>query len=103
MSIVYGHLLGQLQPSNFFIFSLADVTVIWYTIYRFRPKGELNSVGRVPPCQGGCRGFESLSSLHLAEKVNGGVAQLVEQVTLNHWVQGSNPCAPTIQHDDVAR
>ena len=30
-------------------------------------------------------------------KVNGSVAQLVEQVTLNHWVQGSNPCAPTIQ------
>ena len=27
---------------------------------------------------------------------DGGVAQLVEQVTLNHWVQGSNPCAPTI-------
>ena len=28
--------------------------------------------------------------------VNGSIAQLVEQVTLNHWVQGSNPCAPTI-------
>ena len=26
----------------------------------------------------------------------GGVAQLVEQVTLNHWVHGSSPCAPTI-------
>lgn len=23
------------------------------------------------------------------------VAQLVEQVTLNHWVQGSNPCGVT--------
>ena len=56
---------------------------------------EDNSVGRVPPCQGGCRGFESRSSLQKT-KVNGGVAQLVEQVTLNHWVQGSNPCAPTI-------
>ena len=37
--------------------------------------------------------------------VNGSIAQLVEQVTLNHWVQGSNPCAPTILTltDDVAR
>ena len=25
----------------------------------------------------------------------GCVAQLVEQLTLNQWVQGSNPCAPT--------
>ena len=25
---------------------------------------ELSSVGRAPPCQGGCRGFDSLSSLH---------------------------------------
>ena len=60
---------------------------------------ELNSVGRVPPCQGGCRGFESRSSLQKT-KCDGGVAQLVEQVTLNHWVQGSNPCAPTIQPHD---
>ena len=27
----------------------------------------------------------------------GGVAQLVEQVTLNHWVHGSSPCTPTIK------
>ena len=26
----------------------------------------------------------------------GGVAQLVEQLTLNQWVHGSNPCTPTI-------
>ena len=28
--------------------------------------------------------------------VNGSLAQLVEQVTLNHWVVGSNPSTPTI-------
>ena len=39
-----------------------------------------------------------------SETVNGSVAQLVEQVTLNHWVQGSNPCAPTIHNSiSVAR
>ena len=26
---------------------------------------------------------------------DGGIAQLVEQMTFNHWVQGSNPCAST--------
>ena len=26
----------------------------------------------------------------------GSIAQLVEQVTLNHWVVGSNPSTPTI-------
>ena len=36
-------------------------------------------------------------SIHgVVKAVNGSIAQLVEQVTLNHWVQGSNPCAPTI-------
>ena len=27
---------------------------------------------------------------------HGSIAQLVEQVTLNHWVVGSNPSTPTI-------
>ena len=36
-------------------------------------------------------------SIHgVVEAVNGSIAQLVEQVTLNHWVVGSNPSAPTI-------
>ena len=25
----------------------------------------------------------------------GAIAQLVEQMTFNHWVQGSSPCGPT--------
>ncbi len=25
----------------------------------------------------------------------GDIAQLVEQMTFNHWVQGSSPCVPT--------
>ena len=25
----------------------------------------------------------------------GNIAQLVEQMTFNHWVQGSSPCVPT--------
>lgn len=28
-------------------------------------------------------------------KVSGGIAQLVEQMTFNHWVQSSNLCAST--------
>ena len=59
------------------------------------------------------RSFEAsvaqLVELHLAKVVvegsnpfarsifYGGVAQLVEQVTLNHWVHGSSPCTPTIK------
>ncbi len=26
---------------------------------------------------------------------SGDIAQLVEQMTFNHWVQGSSPCVPT--------
>ena len=29
------------------------------------------------------------------EKRKGGIAQLVEQLTFNQWVQGSSPCAST--------
>ncbi len=29
------------------------------------------------------------------KKRYGGIAQLVEQMTFNHWVQGSSPCAST--------
>ena len=29
------------------------------------------------------------------EKCDGGIAQLVEQLTFNQWVQGSSPCAST--------
>ena len=32
-------------------------------------------------------------------EMNALLAQLVEQLTLNQWVQGSNPCAPTIKKD----
>ncbi len=39
-------------------------------------------------------------NLHLAKKAytihdTGCIAQLVEQLTLNQWVQGSSPCAST--------
>ena len=30
---------------------------------------------------------------------SGCVAQLVEQLTLNQWVQGSSPCASTMKND----
>jgi hypothetical protein len=36
-------------------------------------------------------------SIPLLNKENGRIAQLVEQLTLNQRVQGSNPCAPTIE------
>ena len=34
---------------------------------------------------------------------DGRIAQLVEQLTLNQRVQGSSPCAPTIEIKDLAR
>ena len=49
------------------------------------------------PCQGDCRGFESLRSLHFFDLVSrrGSVAQLVEQLTLNQRVPGSSPGTST--------
>ena len=41
--------------------------------------------GRALPCQGKCREFESRLPLQYAP-----LAQLVEQMTLNHWVQSSS-------------
>ena len=43
-----------------------------------------------------CAGYNagSTSDTNVFE-VEGGVAQLVEQLTLNQLVLGSNPCAPT--------
>ena len=40
-------------------------------------------------------GSSPLARSIVVEAVNGSIAQLVEQVTLNHWVVGSNPSAPT--------
>jgi|LSQX01.1.fsa_nt_gb hypothetical protein len=45
-----------------------------------------DSVARVSPCQGERRGFESRLPLQCAP-----LAQMVEQLTLNQWVQGSSP------------
>ena len=84
--------------------SCARARVLIYYLPFPRRQSELNSVGRVPPCQGGCRGFESLSSLQFltgVKAVNGSIAQLVEQVTLNHWVVGSSPSAPTIHKHSI--
>lgn len=33
----------------------------------------------------------------------GDIAQLVEQMTFNHWVQGSNPCVSTKNKDTPLR
>ena len=55
--------------------------------------GGRSSAGRVPDCDSGCRGFESRRPPH---PFNGPLAQLVEQLTLNQLVVGSNPTRPTI-------
>ena len=36
----------------------------------------------------------------MLRKVSGGIAQLVEQMTFNHWVQSSNLCASTKKLND---
>jgi hypothetical protein len=56
--------------------------------------GGRSSVGRVPDCDSGCRGFEPHRS---PQNDNYGLlAQLVEQLTLNQRVVGSIPTQPTI-------
>ena len=61
--------------------------------------GGRSSVGRVPDCDSGCRGFDPHRSPHL--KAVGPLAQLVEQLTLNQRVVGSIPTRPIILIDIV--
>lgn len=50
---------------------------------------------RVPDCDSGCRGFESHHPPQFHPRFPGPLAQLVEQLTLNQLVEGSNPSRPT--------
>jgi hypothetical protein len=80
--------------------------------------GGCSSVGRAPDCDSGRRGFEShhpphshagmlraMSAVSCRRRLYGPLAQLVEQVTLNHLVVGSSPTRPTIatQCDRICR
>ncbi len=60
--------------------------------------GAISSVGRASPLHGGGHQFESGIAHHfiLSELYNGSLAQLVEQLTFNQLVAGSNPARPTI-------
>ena len=52
---------------------------------------------RQSPCPKRClQGGRCTLLEHKRKKKNVLVAQLVEQLTLNQWVQGSNPCQDTI-------
>ncbi len=42
-----------------------------------------------------CLAKANVASSNLVSRSNAPLAQLVEQLTLNQWVQGSSPCAPT--------
>ncbi len=55
------------------------------------PKWVISSVGRASPLHGGGRRFEPVITHHF-----GSLAQLVEQLTFNQLVAGSNPARPTI-------
>ena len=59
-------------------------------------KSELSSVVELYLAKVDVEGSNPLARSIFFVFIYGGVAQLVEQVTLNHWVQGSNPCAPTM-------
>ncbi len=50
----------------------------------------VSSAGRAPPLQGGGRRFDPVITHHF-----GSLAQLVEQLTFNQLVAGSNPARPT--------
>lgn len=56
----------------------------------------ISSVGRAPPLQGGGRRFESvITHNNILCDGRGSLAQLVEQLTFNQLVAGSNPARPT--------
>ena len=46
-------------------------------------------------CQNLPRTTETERKFMLSGSGFGDIAQLVEQMTFNHWVQGSSPCVPT--------
>ena len=46
-------------------------------------------------CQNLPRTTEIERKFSLSGSGFGDIAQLVEQMTFNHWVQGSSPCVPT--------
>ena len=46
-------------------------------------------------CQNLPRTTEAERKFMLSGSGFGDIAQLVEQMTFNHWVQGSSPCVPT--------
>ena len=46
-------------------------------------------------CQNLPRTTETEKTFLLSGSGSGDIAQLVEQMTFNHWVQGSSPCVPT--------
>ena len=60
-------------------------------IMRLHTAGVISSAGRAPPLQGGGRRFDPVITHHF-----GSLAQLVEQLTFNQLVAGSNPARPTI-------
>ena len=57
---------------------------------RLHTAGVISSAGRAPPLQGGGRRFDPVITHHF-----GSLAQLVEQLTFNQLVAGSNPARPT--------
>ena len=59
-------------------------------IMRLHTAGVISSAGRAPPLQGGGRRFDPVITHHF-----GSLAQLVEQLTFNQLVAGSNPARPT--------
>ncbi len=59
-------------------------------IMRLHTAGVISSVGRASPLHGGGRRFEPVIAHHF-----GSLAQLVEQLTFNQLVAGSNPARPT--------
>ena len=61
---------------------------------RLHHDGAISSVGRASPLHGGGRRFEPVIAHHFC----GPLAQLVEQLTFNQLVAGSNPARPTTSY-----
>ena len=78
-----------LRRTNIFVLKSVD-SFPTLPIMRLHTAGVISSVGRASPLHGGGRRFEPVIAHHF-----GSLAQLVEQLTFNQLVAGSNPARPT--------
>ena len=88
-AVIYAPLCLNLRRTNKILRKGVD-SFSTLPIMRLHTAGVISSVGRASPLHGGGRRFEPVIAHHF-----GSLAQLVEQLTFNQLVAGSNPARPT--------